>query len=115
MTLRFENHLFAPESFDWSPNGFRERISASPYVQYYDVLQTSKLLYVRFYAGEKAYVGVYDKARKQGRYCAAESIADDLDVGCTPRMKGVWGDRFYRTVIPEFSDCCMAPAVIWFE
>ena len=115
MTLRFEYHSFAPESFDWSRKGFRERISTSPYVQYYDVFQTSGLLYVRFCAGGKTYAGVYDKVRKQGCYCAEESIADDLGIGCVPRVKGVWDDRFYCTVTPEFSDCCMAPAVVWFE
>lgn len=41
-TLRFEHHGFAPASFDWRDEGFRERIAASPYVQYYDVFETSE-------------------------------------------------------------------------
>lgn len=113
--LRFENHKFAPESFDWQKVGFRERISTSPYVQYYDVFETTAKMYVRFCAGKTIFLAIYDKIRNKGRYCDITRIRDDLGLGFIPRIKGVQGDRFYCLTAHEDEERYFPPSVIWFE
>lgn len=108
--LRFENHAFAPASYAWDRADFREAWRKSPFVQYYDLLETADRMYVRFGAGEKRYFGVYDKSRGGGVYCEASRIGDDLGLGGVPWMSGVDGDRFFgRTTDPE----TMASEVVW--
>lgn len=108
--LRFENHAFAPASYAWDWADFRETWRKSPFVQYYDLLETADRMYVRFGAGEKRYFGIYDKSRGRGVYCEASRIGDDLGLGGIPWMSGVDGDRFFdRTTDPE----TMASEVVW--
>lgn len=113
--LQFENHKFAPESFNWQKDGFRERISTSSYVQYYDVFETSTKMYVRFCAGKNIYLGIYDKEHNKGRYCDIKRIDDDLDLGCIPRVKGVHNDHFFCLAAHEEEDQYFPPSVVWFE
>lgn len=112
--LSFENHEFLPSSFDWHGKDFRERIIASPYVQYYDVFETTRQLHVRFAAGKKIYLGIYDKQRKEGRYCETTRIRDDLGVGWIPRIMGVHNDQFYCAIFPGISKGWTKPGIIWF-
>lgn len=110
--LQFENHKFPPISFAWGADNFRELISSSPYIQYYDVFQTSHLLYVRFGVGGNIYIGVYDKRKQYGCYCSVSNIEDDLGIGVIPRIKGVQNDRFYFTVTPEQSNYVTVPMLV---
>lgn len=83
--LEFDRHRFAPETFDWGNEGFRERIAASPYILYYDLFETAEQLHVRFCAAGHIYLGMYDKRSARGTYCRADRIADDLGAGCGVR------------------------------
>lgn len=108
--LKFDRHRFAPETFDWGNEGFRERIAASPYIQYYDLFETAEQLHVRFCAAGHIYLGMYDKRSARGTYCRADRIADDLGAGCVPRIRSVHDGRFYA--LRTSGDA--APAVIEF-
>lgn len=70
---------------------------------------------MRFCAGKRLYIGLYDKERGRGRYCDVARIRDDLGLGTVPRIRGVAGNRFYCLVSHDDTDSYTPPEVVWFE